>query len=99
MAPAALKAGADITLRDLRHTFASALSAAGIPLVEIAGYMGHSTRQQGGLDNTTTRVYAHPTGESRQAALEAISAYLAKTQAKATEIMAQGSARSRGRSI
>lgn len=89
MAPAALKAGADITLKDLRHTFASALSAAGIPLVEIAGYMGHSTRQQGGLDNTTTRVYAHPTGESRQAALEAISAYLAKTQAKAAEIMAQ----------
>ena len=89
MAPTALKAGVDITLKDLRHTFASALSAAGIPLVEIAGYMGHSTRQQGGLDNTTTRVYAHPTGESRNAALKAISAYLASAQSTAAEIISR----------
>jgi hypothetical protein len=41
------------------------------------------------LDNTTTRVYAHPTGESRNAALKAISAYLASAQSTAAEIISR----------
>ena len=71
---------------DLRHTFTSHLLANGIPTVEVAAYVGHSTRQLGDLDNTTTRIYQHPTGEYREAALEAIGGYLAQldTRRRAT---------------
>jgi integrase len=58
--PARQRAGGDFTVYDLRHTFSSRLLAAGIPLIEVAGCMGHST---------TSRVYAHATGESREVAL------------------------------
>ena len=52
------------TLYDLRHTFASRLLAAGIPAVEVSGWMGHAIRAGGHeITNTTTRVYAHATGE------------------------------------
>ena len=74
--PAQRMSGSDFTLYDLRHTFASRLRAGGVPLVEIAGYMGHSTRQLDGLDNTTTRVYTHATGEHREKALEVIGGFL-----------------------
>ena len=76
--PASEKAGTDFTVYDLRHTFTSHLLASGVPTVEVAAYVGHSTRQLDGLDNTTTRVYQHPTGEYREAALEAIGQYIAQ---------------------
>jgi integrase len=76
--PAAEKAGTNFTVYDLRHTFISHLVAAGVPAVEVAAYAGHSTRQLGELDNTTTRIYQHPTGEYREAALEAIGQYIAQ---------------------
>jgi integrase len=76
--PASKKAGTDFAVYDLRHTFTSHLLANGIPTVEVAAYVGHSTRQLGDLDNTTTRIYQHPTGEYREAALEAIGGYLAQ---------------------
>jgi integrase len=76
--PAAEKAGTNFTVYDLRHTFTSHLLASGIPAVEVAAYVGHSTRQLGELDNTTTRIYQHPTGEYREAALEAIGQYIAQ---------------------
>jgi integrase len=76
--PASDKAGTDFTVYDLRHTFISHLLANNIPTVEVAAYAGHSTRQLGDLDNTTTRIYQHPTGEYREAALTAIGAYLAQ---------------------
>jgi len=84
--PASEKAGTDFTVYDLRHTFTSHLLANGIPTVEVAAYAGHSTRQLGDLDNTTTRIYQHPTGEYREAALEAIGGYLAQldTRRRAT---------------
>jgi integrase len=61
--------GVDLTLYDLRHTFSSRLLAAGIPLVEVSGWMGHSLRAGGELVNTTSTTYAHATGEHRPAAL------------------------------
>jgi integrase len=76
--PASTAAGTDFTIHDLRHTFISHLLAAGIPAVEVSAYAGHSTRSNGELDNTTTRIYQHPTGEYRQAALKAINEYIAQ---------------------
>jgi integrase len=76
--PASEEAGTGFTVYDLRHTFISHLLANGIPTVEVAAYAGHSTRQLGDLDNTTTRIYPHPTGEYHEAALEAIGSYLAQ---------------------
>ena len=88
--PAMHRAGADFTLYDLRHTFASRLLSAGIPLVEVSGWMGHRVRaggleSDGGLrvDSTTARVYAHGTGEWKAAALMELNAMVrreAKTQ-------------------
>jgi site-specific recombinase XerD len=43
---------ADLRIHDLRHSFASALANAGIPLFEIGSVLGHSQL------STTTR-YAH----------------------------------------
>ena len=75
--PARELAGTEFTVYDLRHTFVSHLLANGIPAVEVADYAGHSTKELGEIDNTTTRIYQHPTGEYREAALEAINGYLA----------------------
>lgn len=74
--PAQAGSGTDFTVYDLRHTFASTLAAAGIPVVEIAAYMGHSTRMLDGLDNTTTRHYQHATGGWHERSLEAVRGYL-----------------------
>jgi integrase len=74
--PAGRRAGTEFTVYDLRHTFASTLAAEGVPVVEIAAYMGHSTRMLDGLDNTTTRHYQHATGQWRERALEAVTSYL-----------------------
>lgn len=79
--PAMRRAQADFTLYDLRHTFASRLLSAGIPLVEVSAWMGHRIRaggleSDGGLtvDSTTARVYAHGTGEWTAAALTELNA-------------------------
>jgi integrase len=73
--PARREAGVSFTLYDLRHTFSSRLLAAGIPLVEVAAWMGHSLRAGGAeVDNTTSRVYAHATGEWREVALAELTA-------------------------
>ena len=62
-----------------------------MPVVEVAAYAGHSTRLPQGLygdfdhlDNTTTRVYQHPTGRYREHALAAIEEYLAEMLAAAS---------------
>lgn len=71
--PAQTSAGVSFTLYDLRHTFSSRLLAAGIPLVEVSAWTGHSLRAGGHeIMNTTTRVYAHATGERRMAALKVL---------------------------
>jgi integrase len=75
--PAQRSAGAAFTLYDLRHTFASRLLAAGIPVVEVSAWMGHTIRAGGQeIANTTTRVYAHATGEWRKAALAELTALM-----------------------
>ncbi len=74
---------------DLRHTFTSHLLANGVPTVEVSAYVGHSTRELGDIDNTTTRVYRHPTGEYREAALEAISQYIAQVEITAQRVSAR----------
>jgi integrase len=48
--PAQEKAGVAFTLYDLRHTFASRLLVAGIPVVEVAAWMGHSLRGRARAD-------------------------------------------------
>ena len=55
--------------------------AAGIPLVEIAAWMGHSLRAGGAEVNTTTRMYAHATGEHRAAALAELERYYERATA------------------
>jgi integrase len=78
--PAQGRAGVAFTLYDLRHTFASRLLAAGIPAVEVSAWMGHSIRAGGqDITNTTTRVYAHATGEHRDRALAELSALVTGT--------------------
>lgn len=81
--PAMHRAKSDFTLYDLRHTFASRLLSAGIPLVEVSAWMGHRVRaggleSDGGLtlDSTTARVYAHGTGEWKAAALNELDAII-----------------------
>ncbi|MHB1571339.1 MAG: tyrosine-type recombinase/integrase [Solirubrobacteraceae bacterium] len=73
--PAQAAAGTSFTLYDARHTFSSRLLAAGIPLVEVASWMGHSLRAGGEQMNTTTRTYAHATGEARGLALRELEAF------------------------
>jgi hypothetical protein len=73
--PAREKSGTSFTLYDLRHTFSSRLLAAGIPLVEVAAWMRHSLRAGGAhVDNTTSRVHAHATGEWGEVALAELTA-------------------------
>jgi integrase len=87
--PARRASGANFSLYDARHTFSSRLLSAGIPLVEVAGWMGHSLRAGGAQVNMTSRTYAHATGEHREAALAALrSSYSARA--------AHGGARSPG---
>ena len=69
------------TLYDLRHTFASRLLAAGIPVVEVSAWMGHAIRAGGHeITNTTTRVYAHATGEWRAVALAELASLMHESQ-------------------
>jgi integrase len=44
--PAQQQAGVAFSLYDLRHTSASRLLAAGIPLIEVSAWMGHPTRRR-----------------------------------------------------
>ena len=74
--PAQRASRTDFTLYDARHTFSSRLLAAGIPLVEVAAWMGHSLRAGGETLNTTTRKYAHPTGELTNLALQELESFV-----------------------
>ncbi|MGI8559003.1 MAG: tyrosine-type recombinase/integrase [Solirubrobacteraceae bacterium] len=81
--PAQRVSGTDFTLYDARHTFSSRLLAAGIPLVEVAAWMGHSLRAGGEQLNTTTRKYAHATGELTNLALQELESFVATAEGAA----------------
>lgn len=67
--PAQQQAGVAFSLYDLRHTFASRLLAAGIPLIEISAWMGHGLRAGGHeITTTTARLRA---GDGRMASSRA----------------------------
>jgi integrase len=74
--PAQEAAGTSFSLYDARHTFSSRLLAAGIPLLDVSAWMGHSLRAGGEQMNTTTRKYAHSTGESRALALRELESFV-----------------------
>ena len=78
--PAKAASGTDFTLYDARHTFSSRLLAAGIPLVEVSAWMGHSLRAGGEQVNTTARTYAHATGEYTRAAVRELEDFVAAAQ-------------------
>jgi integrase len=82
--PAQLASGTHFTLYDARHTFSSRLLAAGIPLLEVSAWMGHSLRAGGEQVNTTTRKYAHATGEFTKAALQELEDFIASAQTAAS---------------
>lgn len=81
--PAQAASGTDFTLYDARHTFSSRLIAAGIPLIEVSAWMGHSLRAGGEQVNTTTRKYAHATGEHTTAALRELEKFVTAAEAGA----------------
>jgi integrase len=85
--PAQATSGTDFTLYDARHTFSSRLIAAGIPLIEVSAWMGHSLRAGGEQLSTTARTYAHATGEYRRAALDELEEFVA---AAASQISKSG---------
>ena len=82
--PAQLASGTHFTLYDARHTFSSRLLAAGIPLIEVSAWMGHSLRAGGEQVNTTTRKYAHATGEFTKAALQELEDFIASAESAAS---------------
>jgi site-specific recombinase XerD len=51
-----------IRFHDLRHTFATTLAAAGVPLRTIQEYLGH-------VDLKTTQIYAHYAPSAREVQL------------------------------
>jgi integrase len=83
--PAQKAAGTGFTLYDARHTFSSRLLAAGVPLVEVAAWMGHSLRAGGEQLNTTTRSYAHATGELTNLALQELENFFAAAKGTAEQ--------------
>jgi integrase len=62
-APLLKRQGMKGTLHDLRHTFASHLAMAGVPIPVIKELLGHS-------DIATTMIYAHLSPEAHSAAIE-----------------------------
>ncbi len=81
--PAQATSGTDFTLYDARRTFSSRLIAAGVPLIEVSAWMGHSLRAGGEQVNTTTRKYAHATGEHTRGAILELEEFVLTAQAVA----------------
>lgn len=94
--PARESAGVTFTLYDARHTFVSTLMAGGVPLPEVAAYSGHSIGELASVaegdgrlrSQTTLAIYTHPTGQSRERALEAVEAYFEQLMVTAPRLRA-----------
>jgi hypothetical protein len=79
-----LQAGlSPITLHEARHTYASLMAAAGVPLEDVADYMGHSTVE------VTRKLYRHLYPDSRRRAADALEAFL-EGAAEASEGKSKG---------
>lgn len=52
----------EVRFHDLRHTFATGLAAAGVPLRTIQEYLGHA-------DAKTTQIYAHYAPSEKEVAM------------------------------
>ncbi|MDX6541528.1 MAG: hypothetical protein QOI71_3138 [Gaiellales bacterium] len=72
-----------ITLHEARHTYASLMAAAGVPLEDVADYMGHSTVE------VTRKLYRHLYPDSRRRAADALEAFL-EVSAEAPEGKSKG---------
>ena len=59
-----------ITLHGLRHTFATQLLAAGVPLAVVSAWLGHSQR------STTLNIYTHPSDKGFSMGAETINSVL-----------------------
>ena len=68
-------------LYDLRHTFATRATEAGVDLVTLAALLGHSRVQM-------VMRYAHPTEEHQFAAIQKMQAFRAVTKPKSIAAMA-----------
>ena len=71
-----------ITLHGLRHTFATQLLAAGVPLAVVSAWLGHSQR------STTLNIYTHPSEKGFSMGAETINDVL-KPSAKNVEKVIQ----------
>lgn len=58
-----IPAGRQNGMHALRHFYGSTLVAAGVPIADVADWMGHATAQ------TTVRLYVHPQGDSQWSTL------------------------------
>ncbi|MDX6621746.1 MAG: hypothetical protein QOK36_4132 [Gaiellales bacterium] len=72
-----------ITLHEARHTYASLMAAAGVPLEDVADYMGHSTVE------VTRKLYRHLYPDSRRRSADALEAFL-EDAAEASEGKSKG---------
>lgn len=88
--PAQREAATTFSLYDARHTFSSRLLAAGLPLVEVAAWMGRSLRAGGEQLNMTTSKYAHATGELNSLALQELERYFTAAAWPALDRRADG---------
>ena len=66
-----------ITLHEARHTFASLMAAAGVPIADLSDFMGHTSI------NVTMKRYRHLYPDARIAAASALDAYLARADTAA----------------
>ena len=68
----------EIRFHDLRHTFATTLAAAGVPLRTIQEYLGHA-------DLKTTQIYAHYAPSERE--VEMLNAAFARRRARPDDVV------------
>jgi integrase len=75
-----------ITLHEARHTFASLMAAAGVPIADLSDFMGHTSI------NVTMKRYRHLYPDARRAAASALDAYLARadTSARVAQVESRG---------
>ena len=72
-----------ITLHGLRHTFATQLLAAGVPLAVVSAWLGHSQR------STTLNIYTHPSEKGFSMGAETINEVLKPSSKNVEKVIEQ----------